>query len=107
MKSTHEIASENNEVPNLVDSSSSERVDTSHEALHATETSEVANDANPRQRHMVNSPYMTTREAAAYLRKSESWIMRRRDIPYLAGKPNTYHRRDLDNWFEQSKRQMF
>ncbi len=55
----------------------------------------------------MNSPYLTTNEAAEYMRKSTSWLMRRRDIPYLAGKPHTYHRRDLDNWFEQSKRQMF
>ena len=47
--------------------------------------------------------YLTTKEAAAYLRKSASWIIRRKDIPYLPGNPNAYARADLDEWFENNK----
>jgi hypothetical protein len=49
------------------------------------------------------SRYMTTDEAAMYLRRSVSWILRRGDIPYLKGRPNTYSRRDLDDWFARSR----
>ena len=49
------------------------------------------------------SPYMTTAEAAAYLRKSISWILRVPDLPYLRGKPNLYARADLDTWIEKHK----
>lgn len=55
-------------------------------------------------RGLAGSPkYLTTREAAAYLRKSVSWIIRRKDIPYAPGNPNTYARADLDEWFEKYK----
>lgn len=49
------------------------------------------------------SPYMTTGEAAGYLRRSESWLVKQKDIPYLRGVPNTYCRKDLDDWFEKHK----
>lgn len=56
---------------------------------------------------LVNSQrwheYMTTEEAAAYLRKSVSWLVRQPDIPYVRGVPNTYKREDLDDWFERHK----
>lgn len=53
---------------------------------------------------MVNeSPYLTTQEAAAYLRKSVSWLLRQHDIPFLPGNPNIYSLADLDAWFERSK----
>ncbi len=44
---------------------------------------------------------MTTAEAAAYLRKSVSWLLHQRDITYLPGKPNLYRQRDLDIWIER------
>ena len=47
--------------------------------------------------------YLTTKEAAAYLRKSVSWLIRRKDIPYVSGNPNTYAMADLDKWFESNK----
>lgn len=47
--------------------------------------------------------YLTTKEAAAYLRRSVSWLIRRKDIPYLPGNPNAYARADLDEWFESNK----
>lgn len=47
--------------------------------------------------------YLTTKEAAVYLRKSVSWIIRRKDIPYLPGNPNVYSRTDLDEWYENIK----
>ena len=47
--------------------------------------------------------YMTTEEAAAYMRKSASWLVKRNDIPYVKGVPNIYRKSDLDSWFERSK----
>jgi hypothetical protein len=46
---------------------------------------------------------MTTREAAGYLRKSVSWLLRQQDIAYIPGKPNLYERRDLDDWMRKHK----
>lgn len=51
----------------------------------------------------IVSPYLTTPEAAEYLRKSVSWLLRQHDIPFLPGNPNIYKRADLDAWFESSK----
>ena len=41
---------------------------------------------------------LTTNEAAEYMRKSPSWLLHRRDIAYLPGKPNLCRRSDLDTW---------
>jgi hypothetical protein len=49
--------------------------------------------------------YKTTSEAAQYLRKSVSWILRQGDIPYLPGRPNVYATEDLDSWVERHKHQ--
>ncbi len=46
--------------------------------------------------------YLTTAEAARYLRKSASWLVKRHDIPYLKGVPNIYRKKDLDGWFERN-----
>ena len=51
----------------------------------------------------VKSPLMTTAEAAQYMRRSVSWLLRQPDVPYLQGKPNLYARADLDDWYERSK----
>lgn len=51
----------------------------------------------------LQSPYLTSREAAKYLRKSESWILKQADVPYLKGAPNLYKKQDLDDWFERHK----
>lgn len=47
--------------------------------------------------------YLTTPEAAEYLRKSTSWLLHQADIPYLSGNPNIYKRKDLDAWFDRRK----
>jgi len=47
--------------------------------------------------------YLTTPEAAAYLRRSVSWLLRQPDIPHLRGNPNVYKRADLDAWFERAR----
>ena len=47
--------------------------------------------------------YLTTTEAAEYLRRSVSWLVKRNDIPYLRGVPNIYCRADLDAWFQRTK----
>lgn len=49
-----------------------------------------------------SSPYLTTTEAARYLRKSASWLLKRHDIPFLKGVPNIYRKKDLDCWFERN-----
>ena len=56
---------------------------------------EIADKAKP--------DYLHTKEAAAYLRKSELWLLRRPDIPYLKGRPNLYKKSDLDHWFQRNK----
>ena len=47
--------------------------------------------------------YLTTPEAAAFLRRSTSWLLRQKDIAYLPGRPNVYSVRDLVDWFESNK----
>ena len=49
------------------------------------------------------SPLLTCDEAAAYLRKSVSWLMHVRDIPVLRGRPNLYDVADLNAWIERHK----
>ena len=51
----------------------------------------------------VTSPYLTSDEAAAYLRKSVSWLLRVPDMVFLRGKPNLYAKNDLDAWVERHK----
>ncbi len=51
----------------------------------------------------TESPYLTTDEAAAYLRKSVSWLLRVPDMAFLRGKPNLYAQTDLDAWVERHK----
>lgn len=51
----------------------------------------------------IYQTYLTTKEAAKYLKKSASWLTRQPDIPYLRGIPNTYKRKDLDEWYERNK----
>jgi len=48
--------------------------------------------------------YLTTEEAARYMRRSVSWMLRRKDIPYYRGRPNVYKRLDLDAWMDRSRR---
>lgn len=45
---------------------------------------------------------LTTDEAAEYMRRSTSWLLHRRDIAYLPGKPNLYRRKDLDTWVDRN-----
>ncbi len=47
--------------------------------------------------------YLTTPEAALYLRRSKSWLLHNKEIPYLTGSPNTYKKSDLDAWFNKTK----
>ena len=48
--------------------------------------------------------YLTTLEAAAYMRKSRSWMVQRKDIPYYRGRPNLYLKEDLDRWLDTCRR---
>ena len=57
---------------------------------------------NPTMR-AIGDDYMTTAEAAAYLRRHKTFILSQPDLPYLKGHPNTYAKRDLDDWFERHK----
>ncbi len=56
-----------------------------------------------RDTQAVCQSYLVTSEAAAYLRRSVSWLLRIGQIPYLPGKPNLYAIRDLDDFFERNK----
>lgn len=51
---------------------------------------------------VAGSPFMTTQEAAEYIRRSRSWLLKRNDIPYVRGVPNWYRRQDLDDWVERN-----
>jgi hypothetical protein len=61
------------------------------------------NDILGEDERRMGSDYLTTVEAAAYLRKSPSWLLHQADVPYLSGNPNIYKRKDLDAWFEKHK----
>ena len=63
----------------------------------------VGRGVGARLQDFSEQTYMTTREAAEYLRKSASWLVRQPDIPYVKGLPNVYKRTDLDDWFERHK----
>jgi hypothetical protein len=60
-------------------------------------------DVDSLKREGGNHEYITTSEAAEYLCRSVSWLLRQPDIPYLNGNPNIYRRKDSDGWFERSK----
>ena len=66
-------------------------------------------DAHPVQGGTRNfeAKYLVTDEAAEYLRRTKSWLLRQAEIPYLPGRPNTYAVRDLDDWFERKKHNPF
>jgi len=46
---------------------------------------------------------LTTEEAASYLHKSTSWLLKRHDIPYIKGIPNHYRKQDLDAWLQRNR----
>jgi hypothetical protein len=49
------------------------------------------------------SGLLTTDEAAYYLHKSTSWLLKRNDIPYVRGMPNQYRVKDLDAWMSRNR----
>lgn len=57
----------------------------------------------PRDTHAVCQRYLNTAEAARYLRRSVSWLLRSGEIPFVPGRPNLYSVKDLDAWFEANK----
>lgn len=70
---------------------------------HATPNFVVDSVREPRDTTAVHSKYLTTSEAANYLRHSVSWLLRQGDISYLPGRPNLYAAQDLDDWYERNK----
>ena len=45
----------------------------------------------------------TIRESGiGYLRRSVTWLLRQKEIPYLKGIPNSYRRTDLDKWIDEN-----
>ncbi|MFC1452168.1 helix-turn-helix domain-containing protein [Verrucomicrobiota bacterium] len=58
--------------------------------------------SGPREAPGAGREHMTTQEAAAYLNRSVSWLLKRNDIPFVKGAPNTYRRRDLDDWAKRN-----
>jgi len=65
-------------------------------------TEVVSNEVKPSK--VILSPYLDTRDAAKYLHKSVSWMLRQKDIIYYRGKPNLYLPNDLDNWMTLKRR---
>ncbi len=65
---------------------------------HNVVTSEV------RPSSVIVSPYLNTRDAAKYLSRSVSWMLRQKDVPYYRGKPNLYRMSDLDRWMTNKRR---
>jgi hypothetical protein len=57
----------------------------------------------PRDTRPACQQYLKTCEAAAYLRRSVSWLLRCGEIPYVPGRPNLYSVKDLGDWFERNK----
>jgi len=57
----------------------------------------------PRETHDVCQKYLKTTEAARYLHRSVSWLLRCGAIPYVPDRPNLYSIHDLDDWFESHK----
>ena len=69
------------------------------EAKNAQIANNTGSDATARE-----DRYLTTVEAARHMRRSVSWILRQKDIPYYRGKPNLYLVAELDSWFEANRR---
>ncbi len=66
---------------------------------------ELPEDAQRRQNTDEDpGDYLTTRDVAKLCRRSVPWVLRQKDLPYRPGRPNLYSRRDLDAWFERTKR---
>jgi len=78
-------------------------VEKTEKQIGDAENTQVANntgsDATTRE-----DRYLTTVEAARHMRRSVSWILRQKDIPYYRGKPNLYLVAELDSWFEANRR---
>jgi hypothetical protein len=68
------------------------------------ENTQVADDNGSEENGANESKYLTTIEAAKYMRRSRGWILNRKDIPYYRGKPNLYLKRDLDTWLDSFRR---
>lgn len=69
----------------------------------ANDNFELSKVERPRDTHPVCRPYLTTTEAARYLCRSVSWLLRCGEMPYVPGRPNLYSVKDLDDWFERKK----
>lgn len=75
---------------------------------HQEQISNIVESARPKDDSLVHAAgvvvreYLTTPEAADYLRMSESRLLRIPDIKYLRGRPNTYAKRHLDDWFDRN-----
>ena len=71
--------------------------------VNKTQPAENRVNVLARNRSSAVSPYLTTEEAAQYMRKSESWLIKQADLPFLKSAPNLYSKKDLDDWFERHK----
>ena len=69
----------------------------------ANDNFELSKVERPRDTQPACQQYLKTMEAARYLRRSVSWLLRCGEIPYVPGRPNLYSVKDLDVWFERSK----
>ncbi len=58
--------------------------------------------ANSQEESKAESPLLTKKELAAYIKKSESWINKHREeLPQaVSDRPVTWLRKDIDEWLE-------
>jgi hypothetical protein len=71
--------------------------------IHSQCEKELSENAPPSDASGMPYRYLTTVQAADYLRKSVSWLLRQGDIPYLPGRPNVYVIDDLEAWVDRHK----
>lgn len=74
------------------------------EQIDETENAPISHDCGTDGDRSCGEGYLTTVEAARHMRRSVSWMLRQKDIPYFRGKPNLYLRADLDHWFRSRRR---
>jgi len=74
------------------------------EQIHEQINAPIADDAGADTQTVRDDRYLTTVEASRHMRRSVSWLLRQKDIPYFRGKPNLYLKADLDFWFEANRR---
>ena len=74
------------------------------EQFDGSENALIGQDRRVDEDRASSEGYLTTVEAARHMRRSVSWMLRQKDIPYYRGKPNLYRREELDEWLTRCRR---